>query len=67
VIASGERAVPNNDSTLSALPEKTGTLLGPWLEWELANTGYLGNPYDIVAAATFRHVGSDDEITTGMF
>jgi len=37
------------------------------IEWSLARPGVQGNPYDVVAAATFTHAGSGERITTEMF
>ncbi|NJN15332.1 MAG: DUF5060 domain-containing protein, partial [Oscillochloris sp.] len=37
------------------------------LEWQFSNDSYTGNPYDLIAGATFTHVESGEAITTGMF
>jgi hypothetical protein len=47
--------------------DKSGTQWIPYIEWELTNTGWSGNPYDVVADATFSHTGSDATHTTQMF
>ncbi|HRV92870.1 MAG TPA: DUF5060 domain-containing protein, partial [Anaerolineae bacterium] len=50
----------------SASMDRTGTQWGSYLEWSLTNTSYSGNPFDIVATATFRH-SSGETRTTPMF
>ena len=47
--------------------DATGTLYIPYIEWEIADASWSGNPFDVVATTTFRHVGSDASITTDMF
>jgi len=37
------------------LPLKKGKLWVPGLKWELKNSLYSGNPFDLVATVTFRH------------
>lgn len=37
------------------------------IEWSLANPGHRGDPFDLVASATFTHDGSGEKVTTGMF
>ena len=39
----------------------------PFVEWGLENATFRGNPYDVVATATFVHEGSGEKRTTGMF
>ncbi|MCB0168551.1 MAG: DUF5060 domain-containing protein, partial [Anaerolineae bacterium] len=46
--------------------DQTGMQWGPYLEWSLTNPSYSGNPFDVVAAATFRH-SSGETRTTPMF
>lgn len=49
-------------------PDKaTVTQWAPYLEWSLPDTTYEGNPYDLVATATFVHGDSGQTHTTGMF
>jgi hypothetical protein len=50
-----------------SLPDRAGTQWAPYLEWSLNYPGYSGNPYDVVASATFKHAESGDTHTTGMF
>ena len=47
--------------------DKVGTQWSPYIEWDINYTGYSGNPYDVIADATFVHEGSGTSITTGMF
>ena len=47
--------------------DKTGTQGFPYLEWSIENTTYSGNPYDLIASATFSHIGSGETRTTEMF
>jgi hypothetical protein len=49
------------------LPAREGTLWAPYLEWSLENPTYNGNPYDLVASATFVHEGSGETQETEMF
>lgn len=37
------------------------------LDWELKNSKYEGNPFDLSAKVNFVHDGSGEKITTGMF
>lgn len=59
--------------TLTAPPcraqtlDQSGTLWGPVLEWTLHNPQVEGNPYDVVAHATFTHADSGQRRRTGMF
>jgi hypothetical protein len=46
---------------------KTGRLFAPYLEWTLNNPSYSGNPFDLVASATFVHQGSGKTHKTEMF
>ncbi len=46
---------------------KVGTLFTPVLEWSLDNPDYDGNPFDLVASATFTHTASAEQRTVGMF
>ena len=46
---------------------RTGTLWAPVLEWSLKNPSCEGNPFDLHANATFVHVDSGENHTTGMF
>lgn len=47
--------------------DKTGTLWSPYLEWSLPNATVSGNPYDLVATATFVHESSGAAHETEMF
>lgn len=47
--------------------DRTGTLWSPHLEWQLMNPTFSGNPFDVIASATFLHASSGESITTGMF
>lgn len=47
--------------------DKTGIQYGPYLEWQLENESYSGNPYDLLASVTFTHIDSGEAHTTEMF
>lgn len=47
--------------------DRSGTQWTPFLEWSLKNDSYEGNPFDVIATATFVHDSSGEEHTTGMF
>lgn len=47
--------------------DRTGTQWRPYVEWNLSNPGYEGNPFDLDAAVTFTHTESGEQRTTGMF
>ena len=49
------------------LPDRDGTQWSPYTEWSLENATREGNPFDLLATATFVHEGSDEKRTTGMF
>ena len=51
------------DNTL----DRTGRQWAPFLEWTVKNPEYTGNPFDVIATATFTHVQSGEKRTTGMF
>jgi hypothetical protein len=55
--------------TTSALQlhEMTGTQWAPYAEWEFENDSFEGNPFDIIAKATFLHEGSGETLTTELF
>lgn len=53
--------------TTSDSMNQTGTLWAPYLEWSLENSTYSGNPFDLVATATFKHTDSGESRTTEMF
>ncbi|MCP5095930.1 MAG: DUF5060 domain-containing protein [Chloroflexi bacterium] len=44
-----------------------GTQWSPYIEWSLDNPSYDGNPFDVVAIATFVHEISGETRTTGIF
>lgn len=37
------------------------------VEWTLPDASWTGNPFDVVASATFVHAGTNERRTTGMF
>ena len=43
------------------------TQWAPFLEWEIENTSYEGNPFDLIATGTFVHSGSGERRTTQLF
>jgi len=47
--------------------DRTGTMWAPYIEWSLDNPNYFGNPFDLVATATFTHSVSGETRTTEMF
>ncbi|QXD16197.1 DUF5060 domain-containing protein [Rhodocaloribacter litoris] len=62
--AAGEtRVQQTNTNSL----DRTGTLWAPYLEWEVENPSYSGNPFDLVATVTFTHSASGATHTTEMF
>ncbi|MCP5095931.1 MAG: DUF5060 domain-containing protein [Chloroflexi bacterium] len=48
-------------------PHQNGTLYAPYLEWSVTNETYSGNPFDVIATATFVHSSGNETRTTGMF
>ncbi len=58
---------PTPETETEMLPEQTGTLWAPYLEWSLENESYSGNPFDLMAEATFVHPESGEVRRTGMF
>ncbi|MCB0122931.1 MAG: DUF5060 domain-containing protein [Caldilineaceae bacterium] len=44
-----------------------GTQWGPYLEWVIENSSYTGNPFDLVATATFTHTDSGETRETALF
>ena len=54
-------------SSASQYEERTCTLYGHFLEWEVSNSDFDGNPYDIIAKVVFDHSGSNEKRITGMF
>jgi hypothetical protein len=48
-------------------PTKTGYQWYPCLEWEVTNTTYNGNPFDVDAIVEFTHQESGKKILTSMF
>lgn len=54
-------------STASESLDREGTQWSPFLEWTLANPTREGNPYDLIATATFVHEASGEKRTTGMY
>ena len=53
--------------SMAAVMNKTGTQWAPFMEWSLTNSSFSGNPYDLVASATFNHQGSSASHKTEMF
>ena len=47
--------------------DRTGTQWAPFIEWTLTNDSIDGNPYDLIATATFTHAASGAKHTTPMF
>lgn len=39
----------------------------PYLEWEVYNSSWSGNPYDLDAKVTFTHLATGTQIVTSMF
>jgi len=52
---------------IGAVFDKTGTLWAPYVEWEIDNPSYSGNPFDLISTVTFTHADSDAKHTTEMF
>ncbi|HEX6387289.1 MAG TPA: DUF5060 domain-containing protein [Anaerolineae bacterium] len=63
----GPQPAPEKVALRPGLDEASGRQWTPYLEWSLTNTTYEGNPYDLVARATFVHRDSGESRTTGMF
>lgn len=59
--------VLSSTSLSAAEPDQTGTLWSPYVDWSLENPTYSGNPFDLVASATFTHTASGETRTTEMF
>lgn len=49
------------------LEPRTAVLWQPYVQWELTHEDAEGNPYEVVATATFAHAGSGERRITGMF
>ena len=47
--------------------DREGLQYAPYLEWRLGNPSYEGNPYDLIALATFEHEKTGEKRTTGMY
>ncbi len=47
--------------------DKVGTLFTPVLEWSVDNPDWDGNPFDVIASATFTHTASGEQRRVGMF
>lgn len=54
-------------SQTNSYPRTAVTQWAPYAEWEVENTSYRGNPFDIIASATFVHQESGQSHTTGLF
>lgn len=46
---------------------RTGTQWSPFIEWSLKNPTYAGNPFDLLATATFAHKETGEKRVTEMF
>lgn len=46
---------------------REGNLWSPYLEWELENPTYSGNPFDLIATVTFIHNSGEEDRKTEMF
>jgi hypothetical protein len=58
----------STDYTVTASPlDTSGTLWTPYIEWEILDTSWTGNPFDVVASVTFVHTASGATHTTEMF
>jgi len=49
-----------------AAPPKQAKLWEP-VDWEFQNPGHKGNPFDLVAKATFTHIDTGQKIRTELF
>ena len=49
------------------LPEQRSTQYAPYLEWEIENESFEGNPFDLIATATFVNSGSGERRVTHLF
>ena len=47
--------------------DATGTLWAPFIEWEVTNNTYDGNPFDVLSTVTFTHTQSGTQHVTQMF
>lgn len=64
---SREEPMPEGSAFSPGVDVVTGSQWTPYLEWRLSNSTYEGNPFDLVATATFVHRDSGETRTTGMF
>ena len=53
--------------TAADLGGRAGKMWAPFLEWELTNDSYSGNPFDVMASAIFIHAESAEKRVTQMF
>ncbi|MAG94800.1 MAG: hypothetical protein CMJ48_13815, partial [Planctomycetaceae bacterium] len=51
----------------NAALDRVGTQWAPYIEWSLENPTFKGNPFDVIATATFIHEQSGEKRTTPMF
>lgn len=49
------------------LPEQKGTQWYPYLEWEIENTSFEGNPFDINSYVVYKHTQTGQSVKTPMF
>jgi len=64
----GDEPARREGIVAAAFGEKNATTLwSPTLEWRLANDSYEGNPFDVVAKATFTHESGREKRVTGLF
>lgn len=53
--------------SLAIKDNRAGLQWAPFLEWQLESSTFEGNPFDVVATATFVHADSGETRTTEMF
>lgn len=66
-IAAGLAWLLSANAHADAWGEHAVTLWSPFLEWNVANPSYTGNPFDVVADVVFTHAESGATHTTEMF
>jgi len=55
------------NSEAKTLPEKTGSQWYPYLEWNIENLSFEGNPFDLDARVEFVHDDTGASVETPMF
>ena len=58
---------PDDPESGRVFPLTTGIAWAPYLEWELENPSYSGNPFDLVADVSFTHTETQEKRETQMF